>query len=178
MLLELLSLSLLPLQLQVQLVSFVPGPRMRQVSLLPILGQGALSFLSGQPRASACVTDKASRPLYRVGSRWPMTTEGGCSRRSAPQCLIVLLLLQEVLLQLAQQNTQPLGLGHALLLLTALLRQHEDDLQCGQVAMLWAPLQALSQPCIPQRGWPGPWEPSTRWTHLRAAAHPLSRLCG
>lgn len=107
-----------------------------------------------------------------------MTTEGGCSRCSAPQCLIVLLLLQEVLLQLAQQNTQPLGLGRALLLLMALLRQHEDDLQCGQVAVLWALPQALSQPCISQRGRPRPWEPSTRWIHLRAAAHPLSRLCG
>ena len=37
----------------------------------------------------------------------------------------------------------------------ALLRQHEDDLQCGQVAMLWASPQALSQPRVPQRGRPG-----------------------
>lgn len=83
--------------------------------------------------------------------------------RAAPECLVVLLQLQEVLLQLADPGAQLLGLSCALLLLTALLRQHEDDLR--------VPPWALSQPCSPssaltrahpiaQRGQPSPWWPA------------------
>lgn len=71
--------------------------------------------------------------------------------RAAPQCLVVLLQLREALLQLAQQETQLLGLCRALLQLAALLRQHEDDLQCGQVAVPWAHHGPSASPAPPER---------------------------
>jgi hypothetical protein len=58
----------------------------------------------------------------------------------APQLLIVHLQLQETLLQVAQKEAQLLGLCSALLLLAALLSQHEDDLWGRQVAMPQGPV--------------------------------------
>lgn len=67
----------------------------------------------------------------------------------APQRLLVLLQLQEALLQVALQNTQPLSLHFAALLLAALLRQHDDDLRVRAGGRALGPLRVLSQPHSP-----------------------------
>lgn len=63
-------LSLLLLQLHIQLVSLAPDSGVRGVSHLPAPGQWALPFLLSpptgaliQPQASACLTEEASGPL-------------------------------------------------------------------------------------------------------------------
>lgn len=67
----------------------------------------------------------------------------------SPQCLRVLLQLQEALLQVALQKAQLLSLHFAVLLLMALLRQHDNDLQVRAGGRALGPLWALSQPRSP-----------------------------
>lgn len=71
---------------------------------------------------------------------------------ATPQRVLVFLQLQDVLLQLAQQEAQLFSLRSALLLLVALLSQHEDELRVRAGGHALDPPWALSQPHSPSLG--------------------------